>query len=232
MNRELEIQIRKEKAKKLRYKRAILRDMNLYAIKDWAYEASNACYEYAYADMNNYEELVNSLDGDTEEASAYQLAFSSLESDLGRFMEDLDEKWVPECFDDFILGICGDYDSQMVGYDEFEGDYFGLREPWERECALNETKERLTKIKKSDLIEAAGQCIRIALSYMALKHRMDDLEAAAEIVRGLNNGLLRDVQAVNRMYEEWSGADWRMKDEKEKAFSRILAELPQEVWVR
>lgn len=159
MNKELEIEIRKAKAKKLRYKRAILRDMNLYTIKDWAYEASNECYEYAYADMNNYEELVNALDGDTEEASAYQLAFSLLESDLSRFMDDLEEKWVPECFDDMILGICGDYEAEMVGYDDFEGDYFGLREPWERECALEETKERLTKMKKPDLIEAAGHSI-------------------------------------------------------------------------
>ena len=77
-NRELETEIRKAKAKKLRYKRAILRDMNLYTIKDWAYEASNDCYEYAYADMNNYEELVNALDGDTDEAQAYLLSFSSL----------------------------------------------------------------------------------------------------------------------------------------------------------
>ena len=232
MSKEVEMQIRKEKAKKLRYKRAILRDMNLYAIKDWAYEASSECYEYAYADMNNYEELVNTFDGDTDEASAYQLAFSSLENDISGFMDDLEGKWVPECFDDMILGICGEYDSPMVGYDDFEGDYFGLGEMWERECALSEANARLMKMKKTELIEAAGQVIRIALSYMALRHRADDLETAAEIVRGMNNGLIRDVQAVNKMYEEWADAEWRTKEEKEAALDRAVLALTEEAWVR
>lgn len=232
MSKELEIAIRKEKAKGIRYKKPILPEMNLNDIRSWAYDAMSDCYEYSYADMNNYDELVNVLDGDTDEAQAYLLAFSSLESDLSRFMDDLDNEWVPACFDDMMVGICGEYDSPMAGYDEFEGDYFGLGESWERECALTETKERLKKLKKDELIEAAGRCIRIALSYMALRHRADDLQAAAEIVRGMNNGLLRDVQAVNQMYEALSSAGWRTKNELEAAFDRLVNELPQEVWIR
>lgn len=232
MNKVLDIAIRKEKAKGLRYKRAILPGMNLSDIRSWAYDAMNDCYEYSFAESNNYEELVNVLDGDVEEAQAYLLAFASLEADLSRFTDDLENEWVPECFDDMIVGICGEYDSQMDGYDAFDGDYFGLQTSWEKECAIEVTKERLKKLKKDELIEAAGQCIRIALSYMALKHRADDLQAAAEIVRGMNNGLLRDVQAVNKIYEEWSTADWKTKNEKESAFDRILSELPQEVWIR
>lgn len=232
MSKESEIAIRKEKAKNLRYKRAILPGMNLFDIRSWAYDAMNDCYEYSYTEANNYEELVNALDGDTEEAQAYLLAFASLEADLSRFMDDLENEWVPECFDDMIVGICGEYDSPMAGYDAFEGDYFGLQTSWEKGGAIEVTKERLKKLKKDELIEAAGQCIRIALSYMALKHRADDLQAAAEIVRGMNNGLLRDVQAVNQMYEEWATAGWRTKNEKESALDRILGELPQEVWVR
>lgn len=232
MGKEFELQIRKEKAKGLRYKRAILPGMNLSDINSWAYDAMNDCYEYAYADTNNYEELVNALDGDTEEAQAYQLAFASLESDLNRFTDDLQNEWVPECFDDMIVGLCGGYDAQISGYDDFEGDYFGLTESWEKKAAIEETKMRLKRMKKEELIEAAGQSIRIALSYMALKNRAEDLKAAAEIVRGMNNGLMRDVQAVNQMYEEWACADWETKDKSRAKLDRLTSELPQEVWVR
>ena len=68
--------------------------------------------------------------------------------------------------------------------------------------------------------------------YKVVLELTPDHQAAAEIVRGLNNGLLRDVQAVNQMYEEWATAGWRTKNAKESAFDRILGELPQEVWIR
>ena len=232
MSKELEIQIRKEKARKLRYKHAILPGMNIEDIRSWAYDAREACSEYEYADTNNYEELVDKLDGDEEEALSYRDAFVTLTADLDQLLNNLDQEWVPDCFDDMMVGISGGYDAPMCGFDAFEGDYFGLEVSWEKKAAMDEAKERLKRMKKDDLIDAAGRCIRVALSYMALSHRVDDLQAAAEIVRGLNNGLLRDVQAVDKAYTELIEADFMNQYDRERKFDKLVGNLPQDVWVR
>ena len=52
---------------------------------------------------------------------------------------------MPECSDDFFAGISGD-GGGMLGFDEFEGDYFGLDAGYESRIACEEAEKRLIRL--------------------------------------------------------------------------------------
>lgn len=226
-------EIRAQKARNLRYKKPMLREINLEAIQCWLTEAMEACSEWAWVDEELRDEMLDAFDGNDEEYYAYQNAFAALDEDLNRFFDDLQECDIPECFDDFLCGIGGD-GGVMLGYDAVEGDYFGLDTPYEQAIAIEEAHKRLMRLSKADMLNVAGKCFRIAMSYMALRGRLEDLTAAIEIARGLNKDILQSVRDVQALYDDMqvkreSGS---ISNGKERAFEAALEKLPAEAWLR
>lgn len=226
-------EIRANKARNLRYKKPMLREINLEAIQCWLTEAMEACSEWAWVDAEMRDEMLDAFDGNDEEYYAYQNAFAALDEDLNRFYEDLQEFDVPACFDDFLCGIGGD-GGEMLGYDAAEGDYFGLDTTYEQTIAIEEANKRLMRMAKGEILDVAGRCFRVALSYMALRGRVEDLTAAVEIARGLNKDVLQSVRDIQALYddmaEERDGGGFSR--DKERAFDAALEKLPAESWLR
>lgn len=81
---------------------------------------------YTDSDDGN-DSLINALDGDEDEACEFKMMFADLCAECEQMSEDLNEEWVPECFDIFFVaaGAGEDYGG-LLGYDSYEGDYFGL----------------------------------------------------------------------------------------------------------
>ena len=226
---EILIEHRKDEAKKLRYKKPMCRELNLYAIREFLSDAGEEASEIGYA-MCNDEAFTDALGGDEEEAFEFRNAYGTLCADMEHFAEDLDEQWVPECFDTFFAAVANKGDV-MLGYDEFECDYYGLG-GYEADAAREEAATKLKRMTKADFIDAAQQCFSIAVAYLGLRSRYEDLASSLAIIRVQNDGLLGAVKRLEELYEmsQGQGFDWNWKLQRE--FDDIAQHLPDECWTR
>ena len=220
------------KAKNLRYKKPIVRDLNYQKILDELYEMQEACDCVRYFESDE-ENLDNALDGDEDEAYEFKIAFADLETELERFAEDLQEAFVGEYFDTFFPAAGADYAGGFLGWDTYEGDYFGL-EPYQYAWAQDEAAQKLMRLTKKELLEAAGICLKVAHQYMAIRYRYDCLDAAIETLRGINMDRIKAVKGVEEWYEraEESSCHFQFKYGKEiNELEKYLREIPREYWV-
>ncbi len=222
------------KAKQLRYKKPIVRDLNLDAITQDLWDMQEECEDIRwYTDSDDGEDsLINALDGDEDEAYEFKMAFADLCAECERMMEDLQEEWVPDCFDIFFVAAgAGDSWGGLLGYDSFEQDYFGLNctDDW----AEDKAKKKLKQMTKDELIDAARQCFKVFQAYMGLRTRYDSLKAAIDILRDQNTGYLQAVKEIERLYEK-AFEDERSRreySEESREWKRYTDALPQETWI-
>ena len=227
--KEIERLKRAEKAKGLRYKKAIACAVNLDDIKQWIWNTFDALEDVTYV-IQNDEMFVKAFDGDEEEAFEFRMAFNALSGDIDRFREDLDEEWIPDCFDDFFCG-CSGAGEVLAGYDVVEQDYFGLSS-FEADREQDEARKRLERLTKKDLIEAAQRCYQVAVAYLGLRSRFEDLRAAVDIIRAENDGLSSGIKAIEELYDQWSEAAYEAKWAIGNQMDNVAAQMPEEVWVR
>lgn len=220
---------RREKARKLRYKKPISKSLNLEQIRSDLRDIQDDAQDLRWTEDNDA--LVSALDGDEDEAWEFRMAFSDLVSDAERMESDLDEGWVPEMFDTFFPAVHGD--DEYLGYDSVEQDYFGI-EAWENPYAERIAKEQLSRLTKSDLIDTAGACLRIAREYMAIMFRYDCLRAAIDILKGQNDGLLQIVRAIEAQYEKAEEQTVHFAyhfGEEERTLDKMLWNVPERLWI-
>lgn len=226
---------KRNKAKQLRYKKPIVKNLNLEYIQQDLWDIQEACEDiHWFTDSEDGEEtLLNTLNGDEDEAHEFKMAFADLCGECERMLADLNEEWVPDCFDIFFVaaGAGGEYGG-LLGYDEYEGDYFGINttDAW----AEDESKDRLKRMTKDNLIAAARQCFRVYSAYIGLRNRYDSLKAAIDILRDQNTGYLQVVKEIEKLYEAAAGHQEKYAEySKEwKEFERYTDALPQEAWIQ
>jgi len=147
-------------------------------------------------------------------------------------INDLQEEWIPECFDIFFVAAgTGCYYGGLLGFDSYEGDYFGLS--CTDSFAEDEAKKKLKQMTKDEMIAAARQCFKVYHAYIGLRNRYNSLKAAIDILRDQNTGILQAVKEIEKLYEEASkkqsihaefSKEWR-------EFERYTDTLPPEAWV-
>lgn len=218
--------IRREKARNMRYKKAIHTDLNLESINSSLYDIRESTYNILYWFDSDDGTQLDALIGDEEETFELRMAFSTLEADCEQLLQDLDSEWIPEFFDDFFGSIAA---GQMIGFDAYEGDYFGLS-CYEDEWAKRECTERLMRHTKAEIIEAYAICFRVAVSYMALSSRYDGLKSYIDILNWQNTGFLAAVKRIEELYERTSCNSPQYQDKME--FDRLLDSMPPEVWLQ
>ena len=203
---------RMEKAKALRYRKPAVKDLNLASIQEQLTEI--------------------------EEAWEFKLAFSDLEGECERMREDLDRltEWdyddlVGDHFDVFFAGIgAASVGGGLWGFDEYEGDYFGLEPGWESEAAEREAAEKLKRLTKDKLIGLTGVAFRIAVNFLSLRHRYDNLKAAMDILREQNTALLQQVKAIEEAYEAATRSEYEWENDTGR-FDALLRALPDRAWI-
>lgn len=222
------------KAKQLRYKKPICRDLNLDKIQEDLYDIMEECENirwYTDSDDGN-DSLINALDGDEDETYEFKMAFADLRAECERMQEDLQEEWIPNCFDIFFVAAgAGESFGGLLGFDSYEGDYFGIdgTDAW----AEDEAKKRLKAMTKDELISAVRQCFKVYQAYIGLRNRYDSLQAAIDILRDKNTGVLQAVKEIEKMYEAASKEQDRAAEYSaaRKEFKRYTDALPQEAWI-
>jgi hypothetical protein len=227
-------EIKRQKAKNLRYKKPIVRNLNLDYIQQDLWDIQEECENirwYTESEDGN-DSLINALSGDEDEAYEFKMAFADLCAECERMREDLEEEWVPECFDIFFVAAgSGEQGGGLLGWDSYEGDYFGIS--CSDSFAEDEAKKKLKQMTKDDLIVSARQCFKVYQSYIGLRNRYDSLKAAIDILRDQNTGYLQAVKEIERLYEEvikdaYSRKDWSKASQEWKRYTDAL---PQEAWI-
>lgn len=224
---------KRNKAKQLRYKKPIVKNLNLMNIRQELWDIQEACEDIHWYMDTDEDTLINALDGNEDEAYEFRIMFGDLCAECESMLEDLETEWIPDCFDRFFVAIEAGKDfGGLLGYDFYEQDYFGLS------CsdvfAEDESKKTLKRLTKDDLIAASRQCFKIYQSFVALRYRYDCLKAAMDILRDQNTGYLQMVKQIEEAYEkadkESSGFRYSSKEEIE--LDRILKNMPQEAWIQ
>lgn len=120
-------EIRREKAKQLRYRKPIVKDLNLQSIQEQLWDIQEECENVRWFEDSDEETLIEALDGDEDEAYEFRMMFADLCAECEAMQNDLEEIWVPECFDIFFVTVgAGNEYGGLLGYDSFEGDYLVL----------------------------------------------------------------------------------------------------------
>ena len=117
------------KAKQMRYKKPIVKDLNLRAIQEDLWDIQEACEEVRwYTDSEDgTDSLINALDGDEDEAYEFRIAFADLCAECEQMLNDMGNEWIPDCFDLlFVAAGAGERYGGLLGWDSYVSDYFGL----------------------------------------------------------------------------------------------------------
>lgn len=225
---------RREKAKQLRYRKPIAKNLNLDTIKEELWDIQSECEDVHWYFDTDDDTLINALDGDEDEAYEFRMMFADLCAECERMADDLDDEWVPDCFDRFFVAIgAGEDYGGLLGFDTYEQDYFGIS--CTEAFAEDESKKALKQLTKDDLIAAARQCFRVYHSYMALRHRYDCLKASLDILRAQNTGYLQMVKHIEEVYDKADQESFGFKYGHCKEvleLDRILNNMPQEAWIQ
>ncbi len=222
------------KAKNLRYKKPIVRNLNLASITQDIWDMKEECENVRwYTDSEDGEDsLINALDGDEDEAYEFKMAFSDLCAECERMFEDLREEWVPECFDIFFVAAgASDSGGGLLGWDAYDQDYMGIS--CTDSLAEDEAEKKLKQMTKDNLIAATRQCFKVYNAYIGLRNRYDSLKAAIDILRDQNTGLMQTVKEIEKLYaavteDEWVRKDWSNQSVE---WRRYTDALPQEAWI-
>ena len=218
------------KAKQMRYKKPIVKDLNLRAIQEDLWDIQEACEEVRwYTDSEDgTDSLINALDGDEDEAYEFRIAFADLCAECEQMLNDMGNEWIPDCFDLlFVAAGAGERYGGLLGWDSYESDYFGLSQDvdvW----VENEASKKLTQMTKKELIEAMRQSFRIFSAYIGLRNRYDNLKAAIDILRNQNTGVLQAVKEIDRLYEK---TQIQGNSKANREWKQYTDALPKEAWI-
>lgn len=222
---------KRHKAKMLRYKKPIVKDLNLDNIKQELWDIQENCEEVHWYFDSDEDTLINALDGDEDEAYEFRMMFGDLCAECDQMLEDLEQEWVPDCFDRFFVAAgAGEEYGGLLGFDTYEHDYYGLSctDAW----AEDECKKSLKQMTKDELIAATRQCFRVYASFIALRHRYDCLKAAIDILRDQNTGYLQMVKQIEELYGKLDEDNYSKYGKAYKEFEQFTSNLPQEAWIQ
>lgn len=221
------------KAKNLRYKKPIAKGLNLCAMKEALWDMQEACDEVQYYMDGDDDTLINALDGDEDDAVEFKMMFAGLSAECEQMQYDLENEYVPEYLDIFFAAA--NKGGEMLGYDTYECDYYGL-DSFESNWAGDEAAKKLKRLTKDELIEATRRCFRVYQSYIGLQYRYDCIKSALDILRDRNTGHLQMVEQIESLYEkvdeETNGFKWTHIGGALSDFNRLLENMPQEAWIQ
>ena len=230
------------KAKAMRFKKPMSKELNWYSIREYAWQIQNDCADIRWM-TEDEEQLVDLLDGDEEQAFEFRMAFSDLSNQCEEFLEELqelqrydfmstdsDDEDEATWFDLFFPAIGN---NDMMGYDVLEQDYFRL-DRYEEEWAEKEARKKLKRLTKDQLFDLAGMALGIARNYMSLSYRYDCLKNSIEILKGKNESYLQIVKAIEEGWKAWEfeSDKGKWKDTNaERAFDQMLQNIPERLWI-
>jgi len=236
----LETKTKAEQSKNLRWRKPALAGLNYYEMTDKLDEIQEACGDIHWA-YDDDETLINTLDGDEEEAWEFKMAFSELEAEAYQLSEkffevfrnyadteDIDHDF-EKAFNDCSVALIGNT-FNAVGYDGVQEDYFNLT-GYQQGLAFTESGKRIMKLTKKEMLSQIGQTLGIILSFQNVELKYEYLKATIDIFRDENTSILKQIKSVEQAYKLAYEIDFEEWDERTKDFDRLVAQLPEKIWI-
>lgn len=216
-----------ERSRNLRYKRPALASMGYDAMTDELEVICEKCGDVRWWMDTDTETLLNALDGDEEDAWEFKMAFAELEAKSDQLRDILYGGCIDRNdFDNCTVALIGNR-YNLVGFDDYEEDYFALTSYQER-LAEEEAGKRLMRLTKKEMISTIGQCFGILMAFLDVRQRFDYLQATFDILRDQNTSLLDCIKEIEKLYE---AAQDRWDSSAERKWHDLTEALPQEIWV-
>ncbi len=224
---------RRKKAAGLRYKKPIVKGLNLADITDNLCDIQEECENVRWYFEGDDDTLINALDGDDVQAYEFKMMFGDLSAECEQLRNDLDElMWndeVKEAFNTWFPAIQG---GEMIGWDFYETDYMPIIGGFEQGIAGKEGRKRVMQMTKEKILDTAELSFRIVRSYLGLMSRYDQLKAAMDILRDQNTGYLQMIKQIEELYEKANEREFYDWYPESKDFNRMVDCLPQEAWIQ
>lgn len=222
---------RRKKAMELRYRKPIVKNINLDTIRQELWDIIEACDEVRYYFEDDDDSLINALDGDEDETHEFKMMFSDLSAECEQMQEDMACEYIPECFDSFFVAIGAGYKGGgYLGWDSYEQDYLGLS--CTDSYVEGKCKEKLMRLTKERLIESARMCFRVYIAYLGIRHRYDCLKAAMDILKDQNTGCLQMAKKINETYEKANADNFYSFCQSTKDLEKLVSCMPDIAWVQ
>jgi len=224
---------KRRKAKELRYRKPIVKNINLDFIKEDIWEITGECEDVRWYFDTDDDSLINALDGNEDEAYEFKMMFGDLCAECEQMQEDLNDDWnyIPGCFDLFFVTIgAGQFGGGLLGYDSYEQDYFGI------DCTDSyleqESAKKLKQMTKDQLVQNARHCFKIYHAYLGVRHRYDCLKASMDILRDQNTGYLQMIKQIEETYEKANADNFYRWYQSTRDLERLANCMPQEAWIQ
>lgn len=225
--------IKAERSRNLRYKKPALSSLGFEALQSELEEIIENCDNVSYfLETDDGGNLLEEMIGNEDESWEFRMAFSDFTASAEELSRAVYENGIePQEYDDCTVALIGNR-YEMVGYDSYEEDYFGLTR-YEKELAEREAGKRLMRLTKAEMLSTIGQNLGVLLAFLDLRQKYDYLKATMDIIRDENVSVLRTIKEIEAAYDraEKAGFDrWYDKAAVEH-FDRLTACLPQRVWL-
>ena len=223
-----------DRTRVLRYKRSALASMGAQEIMLELESIVEACdgIRYYIEQADGDETLLNALDGDEDEAWEFRMAFADLSAQADQLQTTLYNQYFEDFyreFDDATVALIGNR-YNLVGYDSEEEDYFSLTS-YEENLAQTEAGKRLCRLTKAEMLSRIGWAFGVMLAFFDLRQKYDYLKATFDILRDENTSLLGIIKDIEKSYDEMDADDFREWADSTKHFDRLLAALPDRIWL-
>lgn len=228
---------RAEKSRNLRYKRCAIESLEYETILNELEAITEECSEVAYH-VGDAWELVEGVIGDEDEADEFRMLFPDLSADADRLWEslmecsNLDQKYGVQ-FEDCTVALFGSsirYQMSVEYYDELYMDYDVLTFR-DAKIAVSEAGQRLMRLTKAQMLELMAMTFRVVIGYLDIRQRYDYLHAAMDILKGDNGAQMSTIRQINEVYEEAAAVKFSPFEEPTKRFDKLLALLPQSMFL-
>lgn len=227
-----------DKCRNLMYKRSMLADINYNTIHDNLYDMQSVCSDIHYA-FDDDETLINAFDGNEDEAYEFKFSFSDLDYEIEKLFEDFGEmfgyKDDPEReFDDMTVSLVGEW-FKLLGLDTYREDFFEFDYIYESDIAVEESRKRIMRKTKKEILDDIGLTMSFVLRYFDIKIRYDYLKATIDIFRDENIAVWKLVKSIDERYKElFNKANGELVTYNEQAlnaFDSMVNQLPEKYWV-
>lgn len=217
------------KASALRYKKSALASLGYDSIVEELYEIQEACSDIRWFVDQGDETLLNAMDGDEDDLFEFKMAFADLDASSEHLLGQIGDWAVRDEFDTCTVALIGNRYS-ILGFDCVEEDYYSLC-GYDSQLAYSEAGKRLMRKTKAEMISTIGQCLGILITFLNVRQRYDYLKATFDILRDENTSLLRQIKEIDKTYAEAEAVGFQEWCEETRTFERLLACLPDRVWI-
>ena len=235
MNRKLS---KAEQCRSLMYKRSMVNELNYFEINESLMDMTEVCSNIHYA-FDDDETLINAFDGNEDQAHEFIMTFSDLDSEVERLYESFEEMYRYEDdperkFNDMTVSLIGEW-FKLLGFDSYRNDYFSFDNPISEEVAADESRKRIMRKTKKEILDEIGLTMALIIRYIDIKSRFECMRATIDIFQNKNIavlGVLKDINDKYRgLFDKSGELDDRHKGKEIREFDKIVGELPEKYWI-